>query len=481
MNKEIPSKEIRFSALSMVDDIGKVFFWKNRVFRAINYEAVETVKEIFSSGMIEELVENKLFPKSWITDYIIDGYRLVVEHEKIHPVTYPYEWSFSMLKDAAITVLQINLIARKYGYQTKDCHGFNVLFDGPYPKYVDLGSFIKVEPKSTGWIAYEEFLRLYFYPLRIWSNGNDYIARRMLLGPSIMPHYGYLLYRHPFYRFMNLEILKKIITLYYGFKKISLISSKVIKKRFPGYFGDLIVYLRAKRVLPFQLVRFSSLIKKIQRFSKKKHKTSWSNYHNKFYDEYGKLRSTPRFDRIISIIKEREHEIRTVLEIGGNQGVLSKLLLERTNIESVICTDYDEFAIDLSYLSSKKYNKFTTAYLDFVSPIIPARRESPAERFRSDAVLALAVTHHLILTQKRSIDFIFKTISMYSKRYVFIEFMPLGLWNGKSAKQIPPWYTTEWFKSSFKNYFNMILEEQIGDNRILFVGLAQNNQNVEKN
>ena len=150
-------------------------------------------------------------------------------------------------------------------------------------------------------------------------------------------------------------------------------------------------------------------------------------YHDSCYDEGGILESTSRFNRIISIIKG--FEIKSVLELGGNQGVLSRLLLERTNIENVICTDYDDLAVETCYLNSKKYKNLTVANLDIVLPFFQAREESPATRFKSDAVLALALTHHLILTEGISIDDILQTISMYSKRYVFIEFMPLGLWD----------------------------------------------------
>ena len=181
MVKKIPLAEAKFSIASIGDDVGRVFSWQNRIFRAIRHDAVETVRDIFSSGMLKELVDSNFFPKSWITDLKIDNYGLIIEHEKIHPVVYPHEWSFSMLKDAAVAVLQVNLIARKYGYQTKDCHGYNLLFDGPHIKFVDLGSFTKID-NTRGWIALEQFNRCYYYPLLIWSGGDDYVARRMLLG-----------------------------------------------------------------------------------------------------------------------------------------------------------------------------------------------------------------------------------------------------------------------------------------------------------
>ena len=467
MVKKIPLAEAKFSIASIGDDVGRVFSWQNRIFRAIRHDAVETVRDIFSSGMLKELVDSNFFPKSWITDLKIDNYGLIIEHEKIHPVVYPHEWSFSMLKDAAVAVLQVNLIARKYGYQTKDCHGYNLLFDGPHIKFVDLGSFTKID-NTRGWIALEQFNRCYYYPLLIWSGGDDYVARRMLLGWERMPLYSYLLYKNPFFRLLNLDFLKKITALYFGYRSISVLSSSVIKNRFPGYLGNLIVYLKNKRLLPLQSVDFLSITQKIQKISRKKHKSTWGCYHDSFYDEDGNLKSISRFDRIISIINDLK--IKTVVELGGNQGVLSRLLLEHTNIERSICTDSDDSAVETCYLNSKKYKNLTVANLDFIVPNIEARTESPDRRFKSDAVLVLAVTHHLILTQRISLDVIFQTISMYSKRYVFIEFMPLGLWDGRSAPPVPSWYNINWFRNSFENYFRIILEEKIGNNRILLVG-----------
>lgn len=469
MEKEIKSDEVVFLSISTRDDTGRVFYWRDRIFRAINHDALETVKDMFSGGMIDELVNNNLFPRSWITDCKLDGYGLVIEHERIRPVIYPYEWSFSMLKDATIAVLKVNMIARKYGYQTKDCHGFNILFDGRHPKFLDLGSFVKIEDGSACWPAYEEFKRFYYYPLFIWGNGDEHIARRMLTGGSVMPHYSYLLYRYSSLRLLGPDFLEKLTTLYYGFIKISSVSPDVIKKRFPGNFGDILVYLKLKGLLPLQSVDFPSLIRKIQKISKKSHKTPWADYHNELYDGEERLKSTPRFDRIINIIKDLK--VKSVLELGGNQGVFLRLLLERTNVESAICTDYDDHAVEICYLNSKKYNnKLATANLNFMIPLALMWHESPAERFKADAVLALAVTHHLILSHNFQIDLVFKTVAAYSKKYVFIEFMPLGLWDGKTAPPVPPWYTIDWFRSSFEKYFNIILEEKVWENRVLFVG-----------
>ena len=466
----IDPNEVEFSGLSRVDDVGRIFFWQGRVLRAINNHAIETVKSIFSSGMWNELVSENLVPKSWITDYAMDGYGLIVEHEKIHPIIYPYEWSFSMFKDAAITVLRVNAIARKYGYQLKDCHGYNVAYDCMKPKYVDFGSFIKMEIDSTGWLAYKEFLRYYYGPLFIWSSGNYYVARGTLLNESeIMPYDGYLLYRYPVLRLIDSDLLRMLTELYFKYGKISTTPYAKIKAKLPNYLGDLICFLKQKKLLPFQSVDPLSLIKNIQRIHKKEYGTKWGKYHDEYYDTYGRPVSSPRFDRIIDIMKS--YNIKSVLEVGGNQGAFSRLLLERTKVECVVCTDYDENAVDLMYQASQNLNlALVPAVMDIITPSITYFGKYPHERFKSDVVMALAVVHHLVLSQKVSIAQVFKTLSAYSRRYVFIEFMPLGLYAGKSIPNVPSWYTLDWFRKSFETYFRILLIEKLEKNRILFVG-----------
>lgn len=469
MSNEINLDEIEFSTLSLIDDVGKVFYWKNRIFRAIHSDAVEKIRDIFSCGLIDELVNNNLFPKSWITNYTIKGYSLVIEHEKIFTVVYPYEWSFSMLKDAAILILKINLIAKKYGYQTKDCHGFNVVFDYVSPKFVDLGSFFKIDGTFSGWIAYEEYLKFYYYPLRIWSQGNHYIARKMLFGNTEMPHESYLLYTNPFYRLLSLNRLEKITKFYFKLKNVSRISPAKIINRFPCGLGYVIVYFVNKKLLSLLKVDILSIQKKIHKLHRKQYKTTWGKYHDQFLKNNGRI-LTPRFNRIINIING--YDIETVLELAGNQGVFSMLLLEYTKVKNIICTDVDENAVDRMYEIAKKNNivKLTPAVLDFVLPNLSYNRKHPNERFKCDIVVALAVTHHLLLTSKIPIDIIFNTIKTYSNKYICLEYMPLGLYDGKNAPPLPVWYTLDWFRRSFREYFDIITEEQIEDNRILFFG-----------
>lgn len=101
--------------------------------------------------------------------------------------------------------------------------------------------------------------------------------------------------------------------------------------------------------------------------------------------------------------------------------------------------------------------------------------------FKSDIVVALAITHHLLLTQGFKIDEIFHKINLFSNKYVYIEFMPLGLWGGNIniKPNVPSWYTKEYFEEKFKNHFTLLKKVTLESHmikgkkeahRILFVG-----------
>ena len=434
--------EVDFTKLS-IDTCGRLFKWKGRLFRAIYDDMVVEVRRMFACGMIQQLVDESLFPRSWMTNYSLDGYGLVIEHEKIKNVTYPFEWSFEMLKDAAIMVLKTNLIAGKYGYQTKDCHAYNICFDKTAPLFVDLGSFIKVKEKM-GWVSYQEFLRSYYYPLRLWGSGNSFIARKLLFSLSlteIMPHESYLLYKYPVLRALYLNRLRQAVSYYHLLRNL----------------------------VPYKFFSFERLINKISAISLKKSETQWGDYHDVYHDEKGDPLPNQRFDRIIELI--RGYNIESIVELGGNQGIFAEMLLSNTSIREVVCTDYDEKAVDAMYRNAKgKGLSLTTVVLDIMYPLMNYYDPPPFERFKSDAVLALAVTHHLVLGQHLPIELFFEIAAKYSRKYVFIEFMPLGLWDGKTPPPLPAWYNQDWFKTAFVKYFKLLLIEKLDENRVLFLG-----------
>lgn len=196
----IPSNEIKHPNGSHSDSLGFVFQWNGHLLRGILPESVETAKGYFDSGFVAEICEKGLFPKTWISDYWNEEFGLIIEHELITPNIYSTDWSFSMLRDAAVLVLEIAKVAAKYGYNMLDCHKLNVMYKNGNPIYVDLGSFIKVKSGVTAWRPYHSFLSAYYHILKLWHSGAGFYAKRLMTPGIEGAGRDYWLYINPFWR-----------------------------------------------------------------------------------------------------------------------------------------------------------------------------------------------------------------------------------------------------------------------------------------
>lgn len=150
MEVTLDNSEIKFVPLSYTDPCGKLFTWQDNLYRGIAEHNCNHVRYMFECGLLDELMERQLFPKSKITEYVINNYKLVIEHEKINNIAYSHEWTFEMLKLAALTTLEVNKICNSYGYELKDAHPDNIVYQGSMPKFVDLGSIVKQRKKIIG-------------------------------------------------------------------------------------------------------------------------------------------------------------------------------------------------------------------------------------------------------------------------------------------------------------------------------------------
>jgi hypothetical protein len=428
-----------------VDDVGKVFFWKNRVFRAINKHKVQEIKTLLSSGLIAELVQRKLFPKTTIAGEIdLDGFDFILEHEKIEYISRPFEWSYHMLRDICLAYLDVYQICEKYGYTLKDGHLLNLTFFHNHAIFFDLGSIVR----GFGGGGLSELYDSGGLPLRIWSQGDFYIANLILRD-----------------EFSHNRFLPSIALRYQ--KTLKHLEPFVVKSR-SIYLRDMIIRL-GRKVFKKNNIFSSDLSEELLRRSfekckKVEGKTTWSDYHDEFLRNAQD--SSGRFGRIIEILKSIK--INSMVDLAGNKGGFSLLVSEKTNVKQIYCTDYDEYAVDGLYINLKKLGVETInpVLLNFMCPV----PESSRQVLMADIAVALAVVHHLLLTQSFSIDNILSKIAAHSRRFVLVEFMPLGLWNGYHAPQVPEWYNVEWFRGKFKKHFTLLVEEKTEPNRILFLG-----------
>ena len=170
--------EISFEQSSVVDPVGRVFNYQNRVYRAINSEYADQVLESlrlatrhgwFEAGLVETCV----------SDLKIDGYDFVLEHKRIPFVTLPGEWSAAGLQKAALSHLKLCMTMMRTGHCLKDSHAYNMLFDGTRPIFIDFGSISPFLGYSDGyWLA--EFYRAYLAPLILFADGKTGLARNLM-------------------------------------------------------------------------------------------------------------------------------------------------------------------------------------------------------------------------------------------------------------------------------------------------------------
>ena len=151
--------------------------------------------------------------------------------------------------------------------------------------------------------------------------------------------------------------------------------------------------LRFKKIYQnkFTVHKAERLINKIKT---SKFDSYWKNYHNEIHPENEK-----RFLKIIELIKTKLSDAKSLVELASNQGKFAKYVADVTQIERVIATDYDKNAVDKIYSTTKNETNLLPLVYDFVRTNGRICDVAIKERIQSDIVMALAVTHHLILTQ----------------------------------------------------------------------------------
>jgi hypothetical protein len=175
----IPSAEITFHPHSYADPDGRLFWWNGQLHRAISREKAPFFKELFQNGTLRPLMDRGLIIASEPSDWLLDGYGLVLRHACVRFVSYPHEWCAAMFKDAALAYLDLVTELVRYGLKLKDTHPWNVLFECGRPIYVDVTSIRPLMPGAP-YLDEAKFTRYYIYPLLLMSRGHERIARHLL-------------------------------------------------------------------------------------------------------------------------------------------------------------------------------------------------------------------------------------------------------------------------------------------------------------
>lgn len=149
-----------------------------RVLRQVNQRYQADYDHLMESGLYAELVEEGLLvPHEELGAEAAakpNAYQ-VLAPEPIGLISYPYEWCFSQLRDAALVTLRIQKIAFEHGMTLKDASAYNIQFQGSRAVFIDTLSFERYEEGSP-WIGYRQFCQHFLAPLALIS----YVDVRLL-------------------------------------------------------------------------------------------------------------------------------------------------------------------------------------------------------------------------------------------------------------------------------------------------------------
>jgi hypothetical protein len=445
---------------SFRDPGGFLFTDHGKLLRQINLVYKDDYDFLMSSGLYEELMEKKLLvAHKEMKDH--PGYSQpfykVIEPEKIDFISYPYEWSFSHLKDAALTTLRIQKIALEHGMMLKDSSAYNIQFKNGNPVLIDTLSF-EIYMEGKPWVAYRQFCQHFLAPLALMSF-TDIRLNQLLkcfldgipldLASRLLPFKTKL--RFPL--MMHIHLHAKAQKKYEH--KGSASGNIQIKK------SNLIALT-------------DSLIAVVNKQVHKKQDTEWGKYYT--FTNYSVGAFNHKKDVLAGFLKNTD--TRTLWDLGANTGEFTQVA-SQSGIDC-IAFDIDPVAIEKYYNQVKK-EKITNVLpliMDLTNPTPSIgwrgeERMSFSERPSPDTILALALIHHLAISNNLPFLKIAEFLSELCHNLV-IEFVPKTDSQVRilleSRKDTFTGYNEENFEKEFSVFFTIIAKERIRESeRIMYL------------
>ena len=441
---------------SFKDPSGFIFRADNKIYRHVNKFYTDDYEHLVSSGLIEILINKKyLLPHGEVKENITGDkeWHITLLPEPLSFISYPYEWCFEQLKDAALLTLSIIKISVEKGMILKDATPLNIQFHNSKPVLIDTLSFQKYDEKIP-WIAYRQFCETFLFPL--WLSHYHKLNFQRLLGiyPDGIPasHVAGLL---PVKSWMNAAVLLHVH-----------LQNKISKRK------NL-----SRSIHSFSKKKLLNLVDHLENIIQglgNETKTSWSNYYNEDISDPVYLQEKEK------IVGEMLSQVsgQAVLDIGANDGRFSFLANEKGF--DVIAIDNDEQCI--SHLYKKIKNTGATGILplciDITNPSPAAgfnneERTAFKQRIKPDVIMALALIHHLVIGKNIPLPMLAEFFDKCTQQLI-IEFIPkedektrLLLLN---KKDIYPVYSKEGFELCFERFFTIVASKQVpSSERVIYL------------
>jgi hypothetical protein len=453
-------KTVKLDTSSFRDPSGFLFYKNDSIYRQINKFYKDDYQHLITSGLYSRLVESRLLiahKEASIKGPVPDKAYKVIEPDRIPFISYPYEWCFSQLKDAALATFKIEKIAMDYGMTLKDSSAYNIQFKNGKPVLIDTLSFKKYVKGET-WIAYRQACQHFIAPLALMAFRDIRLNQLFRIYLDGIP----------------LDLASALLPSSTSFKA-SLLSHIHLHSKSQKHFADRKLNVGSHKIsrLSF-LALIDSLESTVKKMKWHPKGTEWADYYQD--TNY----SSQAFEDKKEIIKNLLQKTRSDIlwDLGANDGFFSRI----ASSEGIytVSFDIDPAAVEKNYLRSINNDEtnILPLLLDLTNPSPPIgwenkERISIQERGPADTVFALALIHHLAISNNLPIGKIAEFFSSIC-RYLIIEFVP------KDDSQIQrmlftredifPDYAREYFEKKFKEYFTIKQIEKIKDSkRVLYL------------
>jgi ribosomal protein L11 methylase PrmA len=451
---------------SFRDPAGHVLDDGSTILRTVTRRKIDEFLALDAQGVFEKLTRRgRMVSSEDVTteypDLVVEDVQRILRHERLKYISYPYEWSFNQLKDAALLTLdlQIDLLENE-NTTLSDNTAYNVQFDGYRPVFIDV---LSLEQYVDGkpWIGYGQFCQQFLNPLvmtaklgvdfRHWYRGNvegiatTDLARmlklRHLLSPGILTHV-----------YMHAKALQA--------------SSHASHD--PGKERPAVKLPKANHLALLKYMRAF-----VNTLTIPAHGSTWGEYeHTNTYDNTEAGQKRKFVAEFVGGLRPR-----TLIDMGCNAGEYSKLSLD-AGAEYVIGFDFDTNAVDVAYRRAKQ------AKLNFLPLQLDAFNPSPSQgwrqnerpgfdvRAKADAMVALAFEHHLAIAKNAPMDQMISWLVGIAPAGV-IEFVPKNdptvqiMLRGR--EDIFPDYSQETFEAILARNAKIVKQKQVTDHgRVLF-------------
>jgi ribosomal protein L11 methylase PrmA len=450
---------------SFRDPSGQVFIKNGKIYRSIFRPGVKDFEAARDTGIHDKLVEAGLLLSHQEVDLgnlAPEGTVYCINHPRLPMVSYPWEWPFSMLKEAALIHLDAMKMLLPRGFWLRDASAFNVQFDSDRLCLIDTLSIGQRIPKSP-WVAYGQFCSHFLAPLAmaaycdvrtlsLWRNYIDGypldMATRML----------------PFWRryqpglFMHLTLHARFQSR--ADRKEDFGKSKSAKK--PKVSDRGLIGL------------ISSLRRTVTGIRWNRTSKVWEEYEElRTYQAEDVAQKSDYVDRVVNEIKPR-----VVWDLGGNVGEFS--IIAASHGAFVVSIDGDPACSEHLYQKLALENKskgILPLTMDLANPSPGLgwdnrERLSLRDRGPVDLVLALALIHHLVFSSCVPLELIAEWLASLSHQ-LLVEFVPptdpmvQKLLENRRDGHLP--YDFEVFQSSFGNHFEVVDQTTLPNGRTLFL------------